>query len=128
SCRESKYGFNKLIFQGVTVYRALKESNVKTGQFVVITGAAGGLGYFALQFGRAMGMRPIAVDLGEEKRQHCLDLGAEYFFDAAQPDLVKQMMSVTNGGPHGVVNVATATKPVEDSMLYIRKRGTIVVV
>jgi len=113
---------------GVTVYRALKESNVKPGQFVVITGAAGGLGSFALQFAKAMGMRVIALDLGAEKKQHCLDLGAEHFIDASQPNVIEQIVGLTHGGPHGVVHVATATKPVEDSILYIRKRGTIVVV
>ncbi|KAE9548420.1 hypothetical protein FO519_008372 [Halicephalobus sp. NKZ332] len=113
---------------GVTVYRALKESSVKPGQFVVITGAAGGLGSFGLQFARTMGMRVIAVDLGEEKRQHCLDLGAEHFIDAAKPDFIEQVVTLTNGGPHGAVHVATATKPVEDSFLYLRKRGTVVVV
>ena len=110
------------------MYRALKESEVKPGQFVVITGAAGGLGSFALQFAKAMGMRIIAVDLGAEKKQHCLDLGAEYFVNATESNVIEQIVGFTNGGPHGVVHVATATKPVSDSILYVRKRGTVVVV
>ncbi|KAE9548418.1 hypothetical protein FO519_008370 [Halicephalobus sp. NKZ332] len=111
---------------GVTVYRALKESSVKPGQFVVITGAAGGLGSCGLQFARAMGMRVIAVDLGEEKRQHCLDLGAEHFVDATQADFTEQIVSLTNGGPHGVVNIAPDPKSFEDALVYVRKTGTIV--
>ncbi|KAE9548419.1 hypothetical protein FO519_008371 [Halicephalobus sp. NKZ332] len=113
---------------GVTVYRALKESSVRPGQFVVITGAAGGLGSFGLQFARAMGMRVIAVDLGEEKRQHCLDLGAEYFVDAARTDLIEKIVSLTNGGPHGVVNIAPHPKPIEDALIYVKKTGTIVLI
>uniref|UniRef100_A0AC34PUW7 Enoyl reductase (ER) domain-containing protein n=1 Tax=Panagrolaimus sp. JU765 TaxID=591449 RepID=A0AC34PUW7_9BILA len=113
---------------GVTAYRALKESGVKPGQFVVITGAAGGLGSFALQFAKAMGLRPIALDLTKDKRQHCLDLGAEFYFDGADPNLVDEIVASTNGGPHGVVNLASASKPVGDAMNYIRKTGTIVLV
>ena len=33
---------------------------------------------------------------------------------------------MTNGGPHGVINLAPAKKAMEDSVLYVRKRGTLV--
>ena len=112
----------------MTVYRALKESEVRPGQFVAITGAAGGLGSFALQFAKAMGMRVIALDLGAEKKQHCLDLGAEYYVDATQPNIIDQIVALTNGGPDGVVNIAPHPKPIEDAILYVKKTGTIVLV
>lgn len=62
---------------GVTVYKGLKESGARAGQTVAIVGAGGGLGSLAIQYAKAMGMRPIAVDGGEEKRAMCQDLGAE---------------------------------------------------
>jgi propanol-preferring alcohol dehydrogenase len=113
---------------GVTVYRALKQSNVRAGEIVAISGAGGGLGSFAIQFAKAMGMRILAIDVGTSKEEHCKKLGAHFFVDASNPDLIKDIKEITKGGPHGVINVATSTKPLEDAMLYIRKHGTIVAV
>ena len=52
---------------GVTVYKALKVSCVKPGQYVVILGASGGLGHLACQYAKAMGMKVIAVTRETER-------------------------------------------------------------
>jgi propanol-preferring alcohol dehydrogenase len=62
---------------GITVYKGLKESGAHPGQVVAIVGAGGGLGALAQQYARAMGLRVIAIDEGEEKRQLCQQQGAE---------------------------------------------------
>uniref|UniRef100_A0A914QI29 alcohol dehydrogenase n=1 Tax=Panagrolaimus davidi TaxID=227884 RepID=A0A914QI29_9BILA len=114
---------------GVTVYRALKESNVKAGQIVAITGAGGGLGSMAIQYAKAMGMRVLALDIGREKEKHCKELGAEFFVDPlAEANVVEKVLTLTKGGPHAVVHVATSDKPIEQAIKYIRTRGTIVLV
>jgi threonine dehydrogenase-like Zn-dependent dehydrogenase len=53
---------------GVTAYTACKRSAVKPGQWIILPGAGGGLGHFAVQYAKAMGMRVIAIDGGDEKR------------------------------------------------------------
>lgn len=84
-----------LLFQGATVYKALRESNVRAGQTVAIIGAGGGLGSFAIQYARAMGMRVLAIDMGG-KEKHCRDLGAHYFVDATTgDDVVAKVIQVT---------------------------------
>uniref|UniRef100_A0AC34GXS2 Enoyl reductase (ER) domain-containing protein n=1 Tax=Panagrolaimus sp. ES5 TaxID=591445 RepID=A0AC34GXS2_9BILA len=114
---------------GVTVYRALKESNVKAGQIVAITGAGGGLGSMAIQYAKAMGMRVLALDIGAEKEKHCKKLGAEFFVDpTVETDIVEKIVTLTKGGVHGVVHVATSDKPIEAAIKYVRIRGTIVLV
>jgi D-arabinose 1-dehydrogenase-like Zn-dependent alcohol dehydrogenase len=45
----------------VTSYKALKIAKLRFGQWVVIVGAAGGLGYYAIQFAKAMGLKIIAI-------------------------------------------------------------------
>lgn len=113
---------------GVTAHKALKESNVKSGQIVVITGAGGGLGSFAIQYAKSMGMRVVAID-HSSKENHCKTLGAEWFVDAFDtPNIVECIKKITNGGPHGVVSFAASKKPMEQSLEYIRKRGTVVLV
>jgi alcohol dehydrogenase, propanol-preferring len=109
------------------VYRSLKETGARPGQFVSITGAGGGLGSLALQYAKALGLRPIAIDFGDTKREHCHKQGAEFFVDAKNQDVVQEVRRVTDGkGPHAVVNIAPAIKPIEDAIKYVRKNGTIV--
>ncbi|CCD68476.2 alcohol dehydrogenase [Caenorhabditis elegans] len=113
---------------GVTAYKALKESEVKSGQIVAVTGAGGGLGSFAIQYARAMGMRVVAID-HPSKEAHCKSLGAEWFVDAfGTEDIVAHIREITDGGAHGVVNFAAAKVPMEKALEYVRKRGTVVFV
>lgn len=62
---------------GITVYKGLKEAGVRPGQTVAMVGAGGGLGSLALQYAKAMGIRVVAIDAGDEKRTMCQELGAE---------------------------------------------------
>lgn len=62
---------------GVTVYKGIKTAGIKAGQTLAIVGAGGGLGSIGIQYCKAMGIRPIAIDGGDEKKEMCLSLGAE---------------------------------------------------
>lgn len=62
---------------GITVYKGLKESGVRPGQTVAIVGAGGGLGSLAQQYAKAMGLRIVAIDGGDEKKAMCEKLGTE---------------------------------------------------
>ena len=44
-----------ILCAGITVYKALKEADMRAGQWVCISGAAGGLGSLAVQYAKAMG-------------------------------------------------------------------------
>lgn len=66
-----------ILCAGITVYKGLKESGARPGQTVAIVGAGGGLGSLALQYAKAMGLRTIAIDGGDEKKAMCEKLGSE---------------------------------------------------
>eukprot|EP01035_Chromulina_nebulosa_P022769 gene22769-29480_t len=72
-----------LMCAGVTSYKGIKETETKAGNFLCIVGAAGGLGHLAVQYGKAMGLRVIAVDLGQDRIDYCKSLGAEFGIDIA---------------------------------------------
>jgi propanol-preferring alcohol dehydrogenase len=117
-----------ILCAGVTVYTALRESGVRPNEIVAITGAGGGLGSLCIQYARAMNLRVLAIDAGE-KEAHCRDLGAEFFVDHSKcPDIVAEVRRLTAGGPHAVINLATAEKPMNQSCEYVRTRGTVVLV
>ncbi|KAF2716005.1 GroES-like protein [Polychaeton citri CBS 116435] len=115
---------------GITVYKGLKESGAKPGQTVAIVGAGGGLGSLAQQYARAMGLRTIAIDSGDEKKKMCLEqLGSQAFVDfATSKNLVKDVQEATEDGlgPHAVILVAVNEKPFQQAAEYVRPRGTVV--
>ncbi|KAK9475545.1 chaperonin 10-like protein [Dipodascopsis tothii] len=118
-----------ILCAGITVYKAIKESGVKPGQWVAITGAGGGLGTLAIQYAKAMGLRVLGVDTGDKKKALTASLGAEVFVDfMTTTDIVSDIVKITGGGPHAVINVAVAEKPFSLSCQYVRPRGTVVAV
>jgi len=69
-----------------------------------------GWAILALQYGKAMGMRVIAIDGGDEKRDLCKKLGAEVFIDfMTTKDIPAEVVKTTTYGAHGVI-VFAATK------------------
>lgn len=117
---------------GITVYKGLKESGAKPGQTVAIVGAGGGLGSLAQQYAKAMGLRTIAIDTGDEKKKMCLEeLGSHAFVDFAKSqNVVKEVQAATEDGlgPHAVILVAVNEKPFQQAAEYVRPRGTVVAI
>ncbi|KAH7109787.1 hypothetical protein EDB81DRAFT_873918 [Dactylonectria macrodidyma] len=114
---------------GVTAYAACKKSGVKPGQWIVIPGAGGGLGYLAVQYTRAMGMRVIAIDTGEHKRDLCAKLGAEAFIDfKTSQNVTTEVRNHTKFGAHGVLVIAASKEAFATAPSFLRPRGTIVAV
>lgn len=55
-----------------------------------------------MQYAKAMGMRVIAVDGGDAKRDLCKKLGAEHFIDFTTcKDISAEVMKITQYGAHG---------------------------
>lgn len=115
---------------GVTAYKALKKSGAKSGDWVVVAGAGGGLGSFAVQYAVAMGMRVIGIDAGEEKRQATLRLGATAFVDyRVEKDVTSKVLEVTGGsGAKAVLVLAPVEATYNESLRYVAYQGCIVCV
>ncbi|CAH0041156.1 unnamed protein product [Clonostachys rhizophaga] len=119
-----------ILCAGLTVYKALKSSNVRPGQTVAIAGAGGGLGVFAIQYAKAMGLHVIAIDGGEEKRKVCLELGADTFVDfKTTQNSVADIRDASGGlGPDAVLLLAASEKPFQEASQYVKSKGSIVCV
>ncbi|KAK7418512.1 hypothetical protein QQZ08_011222 [Neonectria magnoliae] len=114
---------------GVTAFTACKRSAVKPGQWIVLPGAGGGLGHFAIQYARAMGMRVIAIDGGDQKRDLCKKLGAEIFIDfQTTKDIAAEITKITTHGAHGVIVTAATKAAYESAPTFLRPNGTVVAV
>lgn len=73
----------------------------KTGETVLVNGAAGGIGLAAVQIAKAKGAIVIAGDISDDKRQLALDNGADFAIDLTVDDLREnlrhQVFAVTDG-------------------------------
>ncbi|KAJ5539709.1 hypothetical protein N7513_008041 [Penicillium frequentans] len=116
---------------GITVYKGLKESGIRPGQTVAIVGAGGGLGSLAQQYAKAMGLRVVCIDGGDEKRVMCEQLGSEAYVDFTKSkDLVADVKAATPDGlgAHAVILLAVSEKPFQQATEYVRSRGTIIAI
>jgi propanol-preferring alcohol dehydrogenase len=109
---------------GVTVYKGLKMTEAKPGQWVVISGI-GGLGHIAVQYAKAMGLRVVAVDIADDKLALAQKHGAELVVNALHEDPGAVVQQVT-GGAHGVLVTAVHPSAFGQAMHMARRGGTIV--
>lgn len=121
-----------MLCAGVTTYAALRKSGAKSGQWVVIAGAGGGLGHIACQLAsRGMALRVIGLDSGD-KEQLARDSGAEHFVDITKGDdksVAEEVIKTAGGLGASAVIVCTANnKAYAQALDFLRFNGTVVCV
>ena len=110
---------------GVTVYKGLKVTDTKPGDWVVISGI-GGLGHMAVQYAKAMGMNVAAVDIDDDKLALARQLGATVTVNAAtDPDPAAAIKRQTDGGAQGVLVTAVGRKAFEQAIGMVARGGTV---
>lgn len=108
---------------GVTVYKGLKMTETKPGQWVVISGI-GGLGHMAVQYAKAMGMNVATVDVDDKKLELARRLGAEVTVNCRELDPAGYLKKEI-GGAHGALVTAVSPKAFEQAIGMTRRGGTI---
>ena len=87
-----------------TSHHALKQrGQLKAGETLVVLGAAGGAGLAAVQIGKAMGAKVIAVCSTDEKIAFAKSQGADEGINYSQQDLKTAIKELTNGNGADVV-------------------------
>jgi NADPH2:quinone reductase len=136
----------------VTVLHALRDrGNLKPGETLLVIGAAGGVGSAAIQVGKCLGARIIAVASTPEKRAFAQRMGADHVIDSTAEnfrDQVKELCaqkgpnvvfdpvcgplfepafrSLTWGGRHLVVGFAGGPIPALRANLPLLKGASLV--
>jgi len=70
---------------------------LRSGESLLVLGAAGGVGTAAIEIGKALGARVIAAASSEDKLALCRDLGADETIDYVREDLRKRVLELTGG-------------------------------
>lgn len=119
-----------IMCSGSTIYCSLKESGLKPGDWAVFPGAGGGVGHMGVQLAKAMGMRVVGVDGGDDKRELCMKLGCEAFVDFTKvKDVAEEVVKICDGkGAHGVFVTATSASAYASAPMMTRISGKVMCV
>lgn len=115
-----------ILCAGVTVYNALKRTEARKGDWVVVSGI-GGLGHMAIQYARLMGFQVCAVDIDDEKLAFAEELGAAFAVNARNADpgaVLKERI----GGAHGALVTAASVRAYEQAYRMVRPGGCMVMI
>lgn len=112
-----------ILCAGVTVYKGLKETEVKPGQWVSISGI-GGLGHLAVQYAKAMGMNVVAVDVQDHALQLAQQLGADMTVNPMH-DNPGEIVQKELGGVHGALVTAVSTVAFRQALDMLRRKGVL---
>jgi alcohol dehydrogenase, propanol-preferring len=113
----------------LTAYGAIKNTDLKPNDNVVIVGA-GGLGLMAMQIAKAIsGAKITAMDLDDQKLDAAKKNGADNTINSKKEDPLKAIMELTDKiGADAIIDFVNASKTVETDMQLLRRRGKLVLV
>jgi D-arabinose 1-dehydrogenase-like Zn-dependent alcohol dehydrogenase len=102
-----------------TPYHALREASLKLNEFLVIFGASGNTGMMAVQFGKKMGAKVIAVSKDNWIKT---DFGADYII-SDYDKIVEQVKDITQGKMADVVLNSLGVNTWENSFSCVGING-----
>jgi NADPH:quinone reductase len=117
------------VFRGAyaTAYHALlQRGRMQAGEWVLVHGAAGGIGIAAIQMAKAFGAKVIATASTEVKRQACLEEGADYAIDY-RGGFIDPVKELTGGRGVDIVYDPIGDKVGEDSLRCLAWCGRLLI-
>jgi NADPH:quinone reductase len=117
------------VFRGAytTAYHALlQRGRMQADEWVLVHGAAGGIGIAAIQVAKAFGAHVIATAGTEEKRQACLEEGADHAIDY-RSGFVDRVKELTGGRGVDIVYDPIGDKVAEESLRCLAWCGRLLI-
>jgi NADPH2:quinone reductase len=111
-----------------TAYSALRSAaDLRQGEWLAVTGAAGGVGSAGVVLGRALGAKVLALVSSPRKSAFCLGLGADAALDLSSTTDVRARIRELCGGPDVVLD-QVGGELAEVLLRSTRRRGRFVTV
>ncbi|MBX9828145.1 MAG: NADPH:quinone reductase [Xanthobacteraceae bacterium] len=93
----------------MTAWNAVEVAGAATGKTVLVTGGAGGVGHYAIQFARAKGATVLTTISSEAKAALAKQAGADHTIDYKRENVAERVMALTNkAGIDAVVEMDVA--------------------
>lgn len=81
----------------MTAHRCVFADGAVTGQLLLITGGAGRVGHYAIQWAKLSGAKVIATASSEATKQQCIEAGADCVVDHTDPAMVAKVLDFSRG-------------------------------
>ena len=91
----STYGIAYMSAHGGVV--EVGEASKRAGQWLYVAGGGGGVGHFAVQLGKAAGMRVIASASKPDALRFLHSLGVDHVLDYSKQDVAQEVLRLTDG-------------------------------
>lgn len=117
------------VFRGAyaTAYHALlQRGRMVAGEWVLVHGAAGGIGISAIQIAKLFGAKVIATASTEAKRAACLEEGADHAIDYRE-GFVDKVKALTGGRGVDIVYDPIGDKVAEESLRCLAWGGRLLI-
>jgi NADPH2:quinone reductase len=103
-------------------------AHLKPGEWLLVLGAAGGVGLTAVEIGKAMGAKVIACAGGPEKLEIARQHGADHLIDYSREDIRERVKAITGGKGADVVYDPVGGDAFDASLRSIAWGGRIIVI
>lgn len=111
---------------GLTAYKAVLNANLKPSSHLVVLGAGGGLGHYAIQYGLLRTPFVIGVDTGTQKQDLITSLGATFIDFKTTPNLRAAIDALTNNkGADAVIVTAGSSAAFATAASLLRVEGVL---
>jgi NADPH2:quinone reductase len=107
---------------GMTAIGLVDETEISPGKTVLIVGASGGVGSFAVQLAAAKGARVLAT-AGPDVAERLLSLGAADTVDYAQRSVAEQTLEIEPGGVDVLLDLVSDPESFAANVELIRDGG-----
>lgn len=109
----------------MTAHRCVSADGPVTGQTLLVTGGAGRVGYYAIQFAKSAGARVIATASKAEDEGACRSLGADAVVNHREPGWGERVKAANGGAPVDRVVEVEFGGNLPEVLQCIRVGGTI---
>jgi len=116
-----------LVEVAATVMSNMDAARLTSGETLLVHGGAGGIGTFAIQYGKAVGARVIVTAGTPDKRELCLHLGADTALDY-HDDWVAQLKEATDGHGADVILDVMGASYLESNVVALAADGRLVII
>ncbi|PYP90785.1 MAG: zinc-binding dehydrogenase [Candidatus Angelobacter sp. Gp1-AA117] len=103
-------------------------AHLQPGEWLLVHGAAGGVGLTAVEIGKVMGAKVIACASSAEKLAIARHHGADYLIDYSQEDLRERVKSITGGHGADVIYDPVGGDVFDASLRCIAWGGRLIVI
>ncbi|KAF2737736.1 alcohol dehydrogenase [Polyplosphaeria fusca] len=117
-----------LFCAGITSFHSVDSCELQSGQWLAVIGC-GGLGQYAIQYAKAMGIKTIGLDINDTQLEAAKKAGADAVFNSmTNKDYIEEIKKVTGKGCHAAAVYSASNAAYASAPNVLRVGGLLMVI